>query len=124
MAGNEKLHQGRYLSVACSDPATPATGDPVRIGKIGGVAMTTEDAAGNATIDIGPAVYSLSVFDEATGGVTLFQEIWYDDTGAGSPSTKLSNLTTGAEAFFGYALSTLGNGVTGLVDVLVTRRGL
>lgn len=112
------------LSVACTDPATPAAGDPCRLGPIAGVALTTEDAAGLATVDFGDSVHTLSVHDNATGGVLVGQIIYYEDTAHGSPVTKLGNLVTGAEAMLGYALTALGNGVTGNVDVLVTGRRL
>jgi predicted RecA/RadA family phage recombinase len=124
MARNRKFANGRQLAVVCNDPATPASGDPVRWGKIGGVALIAENADGETVVDFGPAVYTLPIFDEATGGVLVGGEVWYDDTGAGSPSTKLTNLTTGAEAFFGYSMTALGNGVTGNADILVSRRGL
>ena len=115
------------LTLACSDPAVPAAGDAVRLGEIGGVALTNEDAAGNTVVDFGPAVYTLNVHDNLSGGILVGQKIYYEDTAHGSPAsqvTHLGNRVTGAEAFFGYALTALGDGVTGAVTVFITRRAL
>lgn len=124
MAKNRKFANGRQLSVVCNDPAVPASGDPVRWGEIVGVALNNETADGLTVVDFGPAVYSLIVFDEATGGVLVGQKIYYDDTAGGAPATKLTNLVTTAEAFAGYAMTAIGNGLSALVDVMITRRGL
>jgi len=113
------------LAVAVTDPTTPAAGDPVRFGTMAGVALTAKDSVtGLTTVDFGESVHTLQVFDELTGGVLAGQAIYYDDTAAGSPTTKLTNQVTGAEAFLGIAITTLGNGATGAVDVLVGRRAL
>lgn len=124
MAKNRKFANGRQLSLVCADPAVPVSGDPVRFGEIGAVALTDERTDGTTTVDFGPAVYRLNVHDNLAGGVLVGQKIYYEDTAHGSPATKLGNQVTGAEGFFGYAMQALGNGVTGVIDVLLTRRAL
>lgn len=124
MAKNRKYANGRQLAVVCNDPAIPASGDPVRFGEIGGVALNNEDAAGLTVVDFGPAVYNMTVHDNLAGGILVGQKIYYEDTAHGSPLTKLGNQVTGAEGFFGYAMEALGNGVTGVIAVLLSRRAL
>lgn len=113
------------LTVACSDPAIPAAGDVIRFGEIGGVALINEDA-GKTVVDFGPAVYTLNVHDNLAGGILVGQRIYYEDTahGALGSLTHLGNRATGAEAFLGYALTPLGDGLTGPVDVFISRRAL
>src|SRR3990170_674907 len=43
------VQEGKHLHLAVTDPATPASGDPVRIGRIVGVAITNEGDGGNAS---------------------------------------------------------------------------
>ena len=46
MARNQKYQDGRYLSLAATDPSTPASGDPVLVGQIPGVAQVDEGDGG------------------------------------------------------------------------------
>src|SRR5690349_15520017 len=49
MAKNIIFEGRRRQSVACTDPATPVSGDPVVINDLPGVALTDESAGGNIT---------------------------------------------------------------------------
>ena len=42
MATNIIMQPGWNLSVPCTDPATPASGGPVRYGELTGIALTDE----------------------------------------------------------------------------------
>jgi predicted RecA/RadA family phage recombinase len=48
MAKNVVFEEGDQLSVVCTQPATPVSGDPVLFGDLPGVALTDEGKGGNA----------------------------------------------------------------------------
>lgn len=113
MAKNLVKDNSRYLSeVAATDPATPASGDPVVIGNIPAVALVDEgdggNASGNITADLG-GVWEMSVVG-ASGAIAV-GDILYLNSGV------LTNGTAGVR--WGYALGEVGNGATATIDVLV-----
>ena len=116
MAKTRVRIDGRYLSQAATQPATPASGDPVLVGQIPGVALTAERADGTTSIDTA-GVYNLTVKGEtnadAGSAVAIGDLIFYD----AADTPVLNKDTTGVR--FGYALATLGSGVTGVIPVKV-----
>lgn len=109
------------FSVVCSDPTTPASGDPVRFGSATGVAVTDEseggNATGNTTVDFGQAIYDVSVKAVDGGGnsaVAAGDAIFYVD----ADTPKLSKKTAGY--FFGFALEAITSGSTATIQVLHT----
>lgn len=109
------------LSVACTDPTTPASGDPVLIGQIPGVALTSEDAAGNATVSLKGA-FSLSVKGVTTSAsssaVAVGDAIYY----VPGNTPKLSKAVGDSGAvLFGYALGTVAGAATSTITVLLRR---
>lgn len=111
MAKNRVYERGQYLSLVCSSPTTPASGDPVLIGQLPGVAQANEEADGLTSVDLGPAVYSLPV--SASGGaVTVGARIY---AAAGSP-VILSITNTGVP--FGFALGAVPSG-TAVINVKI-----
>jgi len=122
MSKYEVFKPGYGLSVACSNPTTPASGEPVRYGTLTGVAMTDEGEGGNTstktTVEFGPGIFDLVVDDDLGGGIAVGDPIWFNDTQSGTPATSLSNKPTGAEAFFGYALETVSANATTRINVM------
>lgn len=121
MSTNLIMPDAFKLSVACSDPSTPASGGPVRFGSLTGVAVTDEAEGGNATgkttVDFGQAIYDLSVKGVDGSGnsaVTAGDALFYVD----ADTPKLSKKATGY--FFGYALEGVGSGSTATIQVLHT----
>lgn len=117
MATNLIMKDGRYLSVACSDPATPASGNPVRFGAMTGVAQGAEgaDVTSETTVDFGQAVYALSVKAVNASGnsaVAAGDSLFYVD----ADTPKLSKKNTGY--FFGFALAAVESGATATINVL------
>lgn len=99
----------------CSDPATPASGDPVRTGQIPGVALVAEDANGQTTVAEDGA-FDLSVKGVDGSGnsaVAVGDIIYYVD----ADTPKLSKKATGVR--FGYAGGTVGSGSTATITVEV-----
>jgi predicted RecA/RadA family phage recombinase len=95
------------LPLVCSHPATPASGDPVRYGKLTGVALTAEGAGGNASTET-------SVFVGAgNSAVAAGDKLYYDD--AGTPVIN-KDVTNGV--FFGIALGAVTSGATATIEVL------
>ena len=121
MATNKKYAPGDHLSVVATHPAEPNSGDPIRYGKLTGIAVVDEGDGGNAathtTVDFSGAVYDLVVDDNEGSGIAVGDSIYYHDTGTGSPTTSLNNSATSMDAFFGVALETLGANATGRIQV-------
>src|SRR5215831_8560046 len=112
MAKNEVLENGTHFAVAATDPATPASGDPVVLGQLPGVALTAEDAAGNTTIAT-EGVFNLSVKGtNGTNAAIAAGDILYY-VSANTP--KLSVTNTGVR--FGYALDAVSSGATTTIRV-------
>lgn len=119
MAKNQAFRDGRFLALAATDPATPASGDPVLVGQIPGVALTDEGDGGNAatTTSVDTAgVYNLSVkgVDQSGDSAVAVGDIIYYVT---ADTPKLSKKNTGVR--FGYALGTVGSSQTDTIAVKV-----
>lgn len=109
------------LSVVVSNPTTPSSGDPVRMGGITGVAKIDEgDSVTNeTTVEIVyDKVYDLSVDDNLSNTIAVFDPIYYHDSQTGTPSTSLNNDPEGADAFFGIALDIVADDATTTIRVL------
>ncbi len=109
------------LSVVVSDPTTPSSGDPVRMGGITGVALIDEgdSVANETTVEIAyNKVYNLLVDDNLSNTIAVFDPIYYHDSQTGSPATSLNNDPEGADAFFGIALDIVADDATTTIRVL------
>jgi hypothetical protein len=118
MANNEIFGSAERLSVAVTNPAVPAAGNPVRYGFATGVALDNEGAGGNVaantSVDFGMRVWLLPVTDFVAGGggILVGDTLFYSD---GAPGTITNNP---AGTFFGIALQAVGNGLTATIRVL------
>lgn len=100
--------------LVCTDPATPASGDPVLCGQVPGVALTAEDAAGVTAVALN-GQFNLSV-QGTTGSnsaVAVGDAIYY----VTGNTPKLSKTSSGV--LFGYAMGTVGSGATATIPVEV-----
>lgn len=114
MATNKVFEHGDSLSLVCDDPASPVSGDPVRISQLVGVATTDERADGTTSVDLAGA-FSLSV--EASGGaISPGDPLFYDD----GNTPKITN-DGPADAPAGHALDAVNNGDTATIRVLLSR---
>lgn len=114
MAKNTVYMWTKTRPLVCTDPTTPASGDPVICGQIPGVALANEDAAGLTTVAI-DGVFNLSV-KGTTGSdsaVAAGDAIYY----VTGNTPKLSKTTSGV--LFGYALAAVGSGATATIPVEV-----
>lgn len=116
MAKNKVLFgEGHKRAVVCSDPTTPASGGPVRLGYETGVALNDEDTtSGLTSVDFGPGVWDLSVKgvnDSGNSAVAAGDLLFYVD----ADTPKLSKKSSGY--FFGIALETVGSGLTDTINV-------
>jgi len=116
MSKNQKYQRGEQLALAASAPATPASGDPVLVGQIPGVALTAENAAGDTTIAM-VGVFDLSVKGENNAGnvAVAAGDILYYEAGQTPPINK-DNV---AGVRFGYALAGITSGATATIPVKV-----
>ncbi len=115
MATNLKIEKPRHLSLVCTDPTTPASGDPVLHGQLPGVALTDERSDGTTSVDTS-GVYNLSVkgVDGSGNAAVASGDRIYYVTG---DTPKLSKKTAGVS--FGIALGTVASGATSTIPVLV-----
>jgi hypothetical protein len=119
MAKNIVFDPGYQLSVVVSDPATPASGDPVRFGQLTGIALVDEGDGGNesteTTVNFGPYVaeHSVKAVDgSGNSAVAKGDSLWYVD----ADSPKLSKKATGY--FYGFALEAITSGETATIQVM------
>lgn len=120
MAKNRLYATGQHISVVCSHPTTPLSGQPVRVGPLVGVAEGNERTDGTTTVDFGPAVYSLSVKgvnDAGNSAVAVGDQLYYVDADVGTGTGFLSKKDTGR--FAGIALDAVTSGSTASIAVLI-----
>lgn len=108
---NEVIYDAWVLPVTVTDPATPQGGDPCRWGFLTGVAVDDENAAGVTVVDFGQRVHNLKVTDRATGGIAVGDTLFYANS-----THDIDNVTTGTP--FGYAMETVGSGLSATIKVL------
>ena len=117
MADNRIKEHGRKLSLTCTHPASPSSGDPVRIGNLIGVALTDERTAGDTTVDL-EGVYDISVKGEDDDGnvaVVIGDKLYYVDADVGTG--YLNKKVTGY--FAGIALEAITSGTTSTINVRI-----
>jgi hypothetical protein len=119
MAKNIVFDPGYQLAVVVSDPATPASGDPVRFGQLTGIALVDEGDGGNesteTTVNFGPYVaeHSVKAVDgSGNSAVAKSDPLWYVD----ADTPKLSKKATGY--FYGFALEAITSGETATIQVM------
>ena len=116
MATNRKYEHGQAIRVVCTTPTTPASGDPVLVGQIPGVALTDEDSAGYTSVQF-DGVWLLSVKGENASGnnAVAAGDILYYEAGQTPPINK--DATNGVR--YGYALEAVTSGATATIQVKV-----
>jgi predicted RecA/RadA family phage recombinase len=97
------------FSAVCTQPATPASDNPVLVGQIPGVVVTDERADGTTVVQT-DGIFLLSVKGENNAGAVAVAigDILYYEAGA---SRKI-NKDNVAGVRFGYALATITSGAT------------
>lgn len=108
MATNEVFKDGDFLSVTCSHPTTPASGDPVRYGEMVGVATTAERTDGTTSVTFkGVHLLSVKGIDgSGNSAVAVGDKLYYTD----ADTPPISKKDTGR--FVGYAVETKTNAGT------------
>jgi predicted RecA/RadA family phage recombinase len=115
MAKNIVLEDGNQLAVAATDPATPASGDPIVLGQLPGVSLIAEAADGNTTMKTnGVATLSVKGVDGGGNSAVAAGDIIYYVT---ADTPKLSKKATGVR--FGYALDAITSGSTATIRVKI-----
>ena len=112
MATNRRQVLGRKLSLTCTDPATPASGDPVICGKISGVALTAERADGTTSVDT-MGVYAIPVKGTTGSNAAIAAGDLLYYVSANTP--KVSATSSGIP--IGWALEAVGSGLTATIKV-------
>jgi predicted RecA/RadA family phage recombinase len=115
MAKNIVFEDGTKLALAATDPATPASGDPVLVGQLPGVSLIAENADGLTTVKTnGVATLSVKGIDGGGNSAVAAGDIIYYVTG---DTPKLSKKTSGVR--FGYALEPVTSGSTATIRVKI-----
>lgn len=119
MAKNVIYNKAARLAVACSDPATPVSGDPVIYGQVPGVCLVSEGTDGLATVQF-EGVANLSVkgvTTAAAGSAVAEGDILYYVPGN---TPKISKASGDAGAVrFGYAMGSVASGATATIPVKI-----
>jgi predicted RecA/RadA family phage recombinase len=114
MARNIVFEEGDQFAAICTDPAIPASGDPVLLGQIPGVAVIAEGADGLTTIKTdGVATLSVKGTNGSNAAIAAGDIVYY--VTANTP--KLSVTTSGVR--FGYALEAVTSGATATIRVKI-----
>lgn len=110
MATNMVHDQGNQLQVALADVTT---GDPVVVGQVPAVALTTTNADGNVTVKT-DGVFNLSVkgVDGSGNKAVAIGDIIYH---VAADTPKLSVKSSGVR--FGYALAAVTSGATKTIPI-------
>lgn len=114
MAKNIKFDPADQLSVICTSPTSPVSGDPVRWGLMTGTALTDENADGETTVKFGSHVATQSVKgvnDSGNSAVADGDALFYVD----ADTPHLSKKSTGY--FYGFAKGVVLTGATTTIDV-------
>jgi len=119
MATNITFGGSKRASLVATDPATPASGDPVICGQIPGIALDNEAAAGGligqTTVGLDDvAAFSVKGIDGSGNSAVAVGDILYY---VSADTPKLSKKDTGVR--FGYARQLLATGTTGTIDVQI-----
>lgn len=115
MAKNVVFNMGDRLSVACTSPTTPASGDPVLFGQLPGVALTAEDAAGNTSVQFcGVATFSVKGYNGSANTAIAAGDVIYYKAGA-TPVLQVD--TSGVR--FGVAMEAVSSGATTTIRVRI-----
>lgn len=116
MATNRVYKDGDLLSLVCTAPTTPASGDPVLCGQIPGVALAAEEADGKTPLAL-KGVFDLSA--EAVDGsgesaIAVGDIVYYD-----AAATVKINKDSSNGVRFGYAMEAVLAGATATIQVRV-----
>jgi hypothetical protein len=118
-ATNEVFLPGNAISIAATDPVTPASGDPILYGQLPGVSLVAERADGTTSARL-DGIWNLSVKGVTTAAansaVAGGDLIYY----VPGNTPKLSKAVGDAGAVrFGYALDPVNAGATATIRVKV-----
>jgi predicted RecA/RadA family phage recombinase len=114
MADNLVMKNGQYVSVAVGSTITANA--PVVVGDLHGVAITDySSVTGKASIDLGPAIYDLSVTGTSSSGSSAGE---VGDPVYINPSTFALTLDA-TKKYFGNLMEALTAGATATVEVRV-----
>ncbi len=116
MAKNTHFMWTRSRPLVCTQPATPASGDPVICGQIPGVALANEDTNGETSVALDGAFLLVVKGETTTDAAVAAGDILYYDTAA-TPHKLNKDSANGVR--FGYALAAVGSGVTATIPVEV-----
>jgi len=112
------VQPGHHINAAPSSPATPASGDAVRVGTIPGVAETKLGEGGNIATECSIAtrgVFSLPVIGHdgtINAAVNIGDKVYFAD-GVGL------NVDTTGTTLFGKALGAVAEGETTTIPVMI-----
>ena len=115
MATNIIYDHGDELAVVCTQPATPASGDPVLFGQLPGVALTNEHSDGTTSVKFrGVAELSVIGHNGSANAAISAGAVVYYDSGA---TPKINVNSSGVR--FGIAMEAVSSGATSTIQVRI-----
>lgn len=112
MATNIVHEHGDALYLTCTAPTTPASGDPVLIGSLPGVAETDEQSDGKTSVKLNGTAKLPVKGETTTNAAVSAGDIVYYDAGVINKDS-----TNGVR--FGYALGAVASGATTTILVKI-----
>jgi predicted RecA/RadA family phage recombinase len=115
MATNIIYDYGDELAVACTQPTTPVSGDPVLFGQLPGVALTNEHSDGTTSVKFrGVAELSVKGHNGSADTAITAGAVVYYKTGA----TPVLNVDSSGVRF-GIAMEAVTSGATATIQVRI-----
>ncbi|HWQ65018.1 MAG TPA: DUF2190 family protein [Methanospirillum sp.] len=109
---------GSMLKYAVTNPTSPASGDPVRIGKMTGVATADMDTSDNKTVcDTGEFVANFPVTAKAGGAIAIGDRLFIKDGSGSAKATITNDDNSTANIFYGFSLGVVAAGATATIPV-------
>lgn len=115
MAKNLIFRDGDQLSVVCTQPASPVSGDPVLFGDQPGVALTDKRADNTTSVKFSGVIeVSVKGIDgSGNSAVAVGDKLYYSSADTPKVNKKAATVA------FGTAMATVGSGSTATIRVRI-----
>lgn len=114
---NTVYNPGEILDSIVTNPTSPSSGDPVRVGKMTGVATSDMDPDGTTVVNYGSFVNSFPVTSKTGTPVVYGDRLFIKDGVAAAKATITNDANGGVNIFYGFAMGGVADGATMIIPV-------